>query len=446
MINRCFAGADATIGSEYPGAFEPMNLPTTADIEFVTYKKVDRRNSANAAAPASSSLPVGDRLRVAFVITRSDSVGGASIHVRDFSRVLLEAGHQVMVFLGGEGPVTDAYHEAGIPYQTLRHLARPVSPRADFSAFWELRSAFRRYRPTLVSTHTSKAGFLGRLCAWSLGVPAVYTPHCWSFVEGFPGARLYLWAERFARPFGQRIIMVSEAERAEGLKQWVGSSDHLVTVHNGMPDVPASWRANPGLSPPHLVMIGRCERQKDHFTLLRALAQLRDLPWSLGCIGDGPLRSQIEAEVRQLNLSDRVSLLGYRDDVAEHLSRAQVFALITNWESFPRSIIEAMRAGLPVVASAVGGTAEAVDDGRTGFIVQRGDVSGLAARLRAVVADPKLRVKFGLAARRRYEAGFTLDHMVANTIKVWETVLGRPVALSHRRHQLRFAGKSQISS
>ena len=371
-------------------------------------------------------------LRIAFVVTRSDSFGGSSVHIRDFSQVLLAAGHEVMVFIGGEGPVTEAYREAGIPYVALQHLVRKVTPAADLCGLWELRQALRQFQPDLVSTHTSKAGFLGRLAAWSLGVPALYTPHCWSFTDGFPGAKLYLWAERMARPFGRRSIMVSEAERREAIHGRVGAPDHFVTVHNGMADVPAHFRADPKLSPPRLIMVGRFEKQKDHATLFRALAQLKDLPWTLDNIGDGPLRPQVEAMRRELGLEGRVNLLGYRRDVVRCMSESQIYVLISRWEGFSRSIVEAMRAGLPVVATDTGGNAEAVEDGRTGFIVRQGDVNGLAARLRALIASPELRAGFGAAGRRRYESNFTLDHMIRKTMNVWEGVLGRPVSVRAR--------------
>lgn len=368
-------------------------------------------------------------LRVAFVVTRADSFGGASVHVRDFARLLILSGHEVRVFIGGDGPVVEALRLAEVPVNILSHLGRAIRPVADLRALWELGVALKRFRPHIVSTHTSKAGFIGRLAAWGLGLPAIYTPHCWSFVDGFPNARLYLWAERLARPFGRRIIMVSEAERQDGLRGRVGSERHLVTVHNGMPDVAPTLRARPGATAPRLIMIGRCEPQKDHRTLLRALASAKDLDWTLDFVGDGPQRADVEAEINALGLSPRVRLLGYRSDVAALLASAQIFVLITNWESFPRSIIEAMRAGLPVVASAVGGAAESVVHGRTGFVVPRGDVTTLAARLRDLIAQPALRVEFGAAGRRRYEDHFTFAHMARKTATVWADVLNRPVAI-----------------
>ncbi|MEM6837209.1 MAG: glycosyltransferase, partial [Cyanobacteria bacterium P01_C01_bin.120] len=105
-------------------------------------------------------------------------------------------------------------------------------------------------------------------------------------------------------------------------------------------------------------------------------------------------------------------------------AKAQIFALISHWEGFPRTILEAMRAGLPVVASRVGGVAEAVIDGETGFCVARQDVETLRKRLARLVLEPQLRLRMGQAARRRYEANFTFQQMYAKTCQVYEHVLG----------------------
>jgi glycosyltransferase involved in cell wall biosynthesis len=109
--------------------------------------------------------------------------------------------------------------------------------------------------------------------------------------------------------------------------------------------------------------------------------------------------------------------------VEARLAEAQAFFLISNWEGFPRSILEAMRAGLPVVASAVGGIDESVRDGETGFVIPRGDVEGLRARIEQLLLDPELRTRLGENGRARYERFFTLAHAVEATLAVYRTVL-----------------------
>ncbi len=111
-------------------------------------------------------------------------------------------------------------------------------------------------------------------------------------------------------------------------------------------------------------------------------------------------------------------------DVDARLSQVQVALLITNWEGFPRSILEAMRAGLPVVASAVGGIAESVRNGETGFTVPQGDVEALRLRLKQLLDDSQLRVSMGRKARELYERAFTLGHTVDRTLAVYKEVAG----------------------
>lgn len=365
-------------------------------------------------------------MRIAYVITRSDSIGGAHVHVRDLALNLLREGHAVTVLVGGEGPFTEELATKGIPYRSLRYLVRPIRPGTDLRGLWELRAALAELRPDLVSTHSSKAGWIGRLAARSLGLPVIFTAHGWAFTEGVPERErwVYVLAERLASPFASRIITVSEYDRALALQYRIAPAHKLVAVHNGMPDVPPTLHARSEADPVCIVMVARFEPQKDHATLLRALEGLRELAWELELIGDGPLLESVRIEAGRLGLLDRVRFLGARKDVAERLAEAQLFVLISNWEGFPRSILEAMRAGLPVVASDVGGVREAVVEGETGYLVPRGDEKALRARLRQLITNASLRVKMGQAGRKRFEERFTFEHMFKKTLKVYEDVLG----------------------
>jgi glycosyltransferase involved in cell wall biosynthesis len=121
-------------------------------------------------------------------------------------------------------------------------------------------------------------------------------------------------------------------------------------------------------------------------------------------------------------------------DVDQLLAGAQVSVLATNWEGFPLSILEAMRAGLPVVATSVAGIGEAVSDGKTGYLVPRGDVELLRDRVERLLTDPLLRLRLGRGGRSRYERHFTLDHFVARTLAVYQDVLSeRTIADLSRR-------------
>jgi len=297
--------------------------------------------------------------------------------------------------------------------------------QADLASVKELRGLIRHVRPDLVHLHSSKAGFIGRIAAKSERVPAIFTAHGWAFSEGTPWKQklLAIPLEAFASRLGGHIIAVSQYDYRLALRYRIESPHRMSVVHNGIPDSPE--RANPGEDTiPKIVMVARFAPQKDHALLLRALASLGDEPWELEFVGNGPLFKNIKRVADELNLQNRVRFLGARYDVSRILAESHIFVLTSNYEGFPISVLEAMRAGLPVVASDVGGTNEAVDEGRTGYLVPRGDLETLRERLRLLIKDPALRREMGNAGREKYERHFTVDRMLAETSKVYDLVLG----------------------
>jgi glycosyltransferase involved in cell wall biosynthesis len=369
-------------------------------------------------------------MRIAYVITRADDLGGSQIHVRDVAAALQRRGEQVAVFGGRQGILASQLSDLDVPFFEIPELARNLEPLRDARAFGKLRSALRAFAPDLISTHCAKAGVLGRLAARSLGTPVLFTAHGWCFSDGVPARRaaLFRWLERSVAPLSHRIIVVCDADRQTALREWVASPRKLRLVYNGMPDVHADQRARPGIAPVRLITIARMCEQKDYPTLFRALAQLRDLDWHLDQIGDGPLQDNTRKLASELGLSERITFSGLSKDVAPLLARAQIYLLVSNWEGFPRSILEAMRTGLPVIASDVGGVREAVVDGTTGFLVARSDARTLADRLRQLIESPELRDTMGSKGRARYEQYFTFERMLDETCYVYREVIGsRPL-------------------
>ena len=385
----------------------------------------------------------GDRLKIAYVVTRAEPIGGVQIHVRDLAVSLRAQGHTPTILTGGAGPFVDVLRATGIPVVVLPHLTVPIHPIRDWRALREIRRGLADVRPQLIAVHSSKAGILGRLAGRSLGIPTLLTAHGWNFTPGISPvpAAAYRLIERSAGPLASRIITVSEFDRRLALDARITTEDRIVTVHNGMPDIASPLRAHPDRNPVRLVMVARFGAQKDHSTLLRALAGLRSYSWELDLIGDGPLMGQTESLATSLGIGDRVRFLGQRLDVEEILASAQVSLLVTNWEGLPLSILEAMRAGLPVVASSVAGIGEAVRDGETGYLVPRGDVALVRDRVERLLTDPGLRLRLGRGGRARYERHFTLEHFVARTLAVYEDVLAEGAVTAAGR-----AGYSGVSA
>ncbi len=368
-------------------------------------------------------------MRIAFVVTRANPIGGAQIHIQDLAVTLQSRGHSPTVILGGGGPLVDVLRGAGVPVVVLPHLVVPIHPIDDFRALRQIRAALEEVNPDIVTVHSSKAGILGRIAARQLKVPAILTAHGWSFTPGISAlpAAAYRQIERLAGPLASRIITVSEFDRKLAIDAGIADASRIVTVYNGIPDVAPALRAEAGAVPPRLVMVARFGPQKDHRTLLQSLSGLRDLPWTLDLVGDGPLTAEMQSLAASCGLSDRIRFLGQRLDVPDILARAQISVLATNWEGFPLSILEAMRACLPVVATAVAGVPESVSDEVTGYLVPRGDVASLQDRLRRLLLDPELRRRQGKAGRLEYERRFTLETFVDRTVAVYEAALdGRP--------------------
>jgi glycosyltransferase involved in cell wall biosynthesis len=198
-----------------------------------------------------------------------------------------------------------------------------------------------------------------------------------------------------------------------------------VVIPNGV-DVARARRARPGdPGPLRVLAVGRLRAPKDFRTLVRAVAALGPHACRVLVAGEGPDRPLLAAEIDALGLRGRVVLAGERHDVARLLAYAHVFVLPSRSEGHPVSVLEAMAAGVPVVASRVGGIPEQVADGETGLLVEPGDVDGLAAALRRLAADPALRRRLGEAGRARAEEAFDLPAFRRAHLEVYSRELAR---------------------
>ena len=358
--------------------------------------------------------------KILYVVTRAER-GGGQVHVRDLLGGF-RFSYECHLATGEEGFLCEAARHLGVAVHIVPSLVQPMAPLKDLRAVMEIRSLLRKLRPDLVHAHTSKAGLLARLAGAIASVPVVFTAHTWSFAEGV-GRKQKLIAlplERVAG-LGSRIITVSESNRQLALSKGVGRERRVTTIWNGIADAPR--RADPGSAGRvRIVMVARFAGQKDQLLLLRALSGVNE-DFEVDLVGDGPLLERVQKAATDLGLKDRVNFLGDRDDVADLLARAHIFALVTNWEGLPLSILEAMRTGLPVISSKVGGVGESVEDGVTGLLVRAGDPDQLRAALLRLIRDPELRAALGRAGRKRYERDFTVDRMLAKTAEIYSELM-----------------------
>jgi glycosyltransferase involved in cell wall biosynthesis len=301
----------------------------------------------------------------------------------------------------------------------------PVRPHLDSAALVELAYVLRSLKPDLVCAHTAKAGSLARAAARMLHIPSVFTPHGWSMFDrtSLRPNLFFCYAERLAGRLGTRVINVCEFERTLARQYGVCPDDALDVVHNGIAESDLVRLESVARQPPTLVMVARFVAQKDHATLLQALSGLLDTEWRLLLVGSGKEEPAVAAQISALGMGARVSILPQESDVARVLMEAQVFVLSTHFEAFPMSILEAMRAGLPVVATNVGGISEIVSQEQTGLLVRPQHVDDLRHALARVIADPTLRVSLGDAGRRLWADRFTARAMAEHTVEVYEKAL-----------------------
>lgn len=363
-------------------------------------------------------------MKILYVITRSER-GGAQIHLLDILKNL-PSGCRPILATGERGYLVEEAEQLGLPVHQIAHLRQPISPANDLLALREIKALIKRESPDLIHAHTSKAGLLGRFAGWLTDTPTVFTAHTWSFADGI--ARFQRWVsiplERLAGRIGGKVITVSRANEEIAARERITARKNLLTIWNGIPDT--NRRAKPGLSDiPKMIMVARFASQKDQMSLVQALSRV-DLPWRLAFVGDGPTRTEVEAEVQKLQLCDRIEFLGDREDIASLLAASDLFVLSTKWEGLPLSILEAMRAGLPVITSDVGGCSEAVEHGVTGFLVPPSNTGKLRENIQTALSSKSLLESMGQAGRERFCRDFRIENMMKKLMDVYHQAIPTP--------------------
>ena len=360
-------------------------------------------------------------------------VGGAQTYVRDLLAATREE-FDVSLASHGDGPLRTAAAELGIPFIPLRHVRRDLSLIHDPLGLLELTLLFRRLRPDIVHLNSSKAGILGRVAAALARVPiCIFTAHGWAFkATSGTAAQLYLWADRIVRPLTTMVICVSQTELRAGLAARTCTAARSVVIANGVDVDTALRRSRSATGPVEIISVGRLAEPKDFSTLIAAMARLAPGTAKLRVLGDGPLRQALESQIAELGVAGIVELAGEVPDVRPYLAESDVFVLSSRSEGMPLSVLEAMAAELPVVASAVGGLNEVVVDGETGLLTEAGNVGSLTDALERLIGDLELRTRLGTGGRLRAEQEYARSRWRTAHLGLYRTLLGtkdiRPIA------------------
>lgn len=361
-------------------------------------------------------------MKIVHVITKAER-GGAQVHVLGLIRHQLSSGLEVFLLVGDTGYLADEARRAGAEVIICEEIIHSIRPWHDYRATRQLARRLKTLSPDLVHAHSSKAGLLARLACRTTSIPCLFTAHGWAFSEGAPKKRRFVarLAESACAMLGHSIVNVSTYDRDLALRNNVGRAAQHRVIHNGLPDI-QEYSAEGGLTNGAIVMVARFAAPKRQDLLIRALSLL---PASvrLRLIGDGPHRAEYEALARQLGVMERVDFVGDSDEVARLLAEASMFVLLSDHEGLPLTIIEAMRTGLPVVASAVGGIPELVEDGATGMLLYETTPEVVADVLKSLLDNPARAKQMGLNGRERYLRYFTEQQMLKKLDAIYTEIL-----------------------
>lgn len=361
--------------------------------------------------------------KVLLVSTNSDRAG-APKHIAELIRSeKFCSSFDLSLCVGSSGFLTEVCSERGVNYYVIPEMARPIRPVKDYRAYKKLVSLMADLRPDLIHAHSSKAGVVARMAADKLGIRSIFTAHGWPFSLGIPlFQRLYsLPIERYLAKKTAAIITVSEFDKRLAIKKKIAPAEKLFAIHNGLSD--NDFRADPGIEQGmNIIMVARFVAQKNQQILISAMEQVNE-DVRLTFVGDGPFMAQSRVQAKSLGLENRIQFLGEIHNVPDVLATAQIFVLASNWEGLPISILEAMRCGLPVIASDVGGVSEAVNHGGNGYLIENSSVEILASWINELALDRMLRLKMGQASRQQYEVLFKMGALIEQTSHVYRDSL-----------------------
>ena len=371
---------------------------------------------------------------ICHVITKLE-LGGAQEVAMHVVSGLDRNGFRPVLLAGPGGLLTEeAKALKGVEVRIVPSLLREIRPLQDLCALWELVGTFRHLRPKIVHTHSSKAGILGRLAAWLAGVPCIlHTIHGYGVnpVQPFWLRRALIVLEWMIGRVTTHWIAVSQADRRQGIEWGLFTASKVSVVRPGIDPAPFAarigsternrLRAMLGIGPDHLLVgtVSCLKPQKSPEDFVRVASIVcRRIP-AARCVmvGDGALRPQIEELLRASGLQERVTMLGWRRDVAALLKVFDVFLLTSRWEGLPCVLLEARASRVPIVGTRVGGSTEAIVEPVQGTLYEAGNVQAMAERVCQILEDERYRTEL-----RMNSEAFPEEFTIQETVKQYQSL------------------------
>lgn len=356
-------------------------------------------------------------------------IGGTERLVVDLARRLRGETEIALCCLDRLGVWGEELQREGIPLYCLQRRHG-----VDLRAVWRLGGMLRRQRIDLLHCHQYSAFFYGALASvLSPSTKVLFTEHGRAYPDIVSRKRAL--GNRLLAPLADGITSVSQAVKLALVNLEQLPARRIQVVYNGVeprlytvpPETAAVQRAALGIAPNELAIgtVGRLDPVKDHLTLIEAFVIVRrQLPQvKLFIVGDGEMRATLERAIRLHHLEQAVSILGFRADIPLLLSAFDVFALASRNEGMPVTILEAMAAGLPVVATAVGDNPSIVEDGTTGRLCPSEQPGQFAQGLIELLRDESARRRMGIAGRERLLQRFTSERMLKQYRSIYDSLM-----------------------
>ena len=377
-------------------------------------------------------------IRVLQVITRLIP-GGATDITLNLCRGLKERGFQVELAAAPDPKMTETVHKTGVPFHPIPEFRREISPVYDFLALLKLYKLIRKGGYQIVHTRTSKAGILGRLAARLAHAPVIlHEPQGSIFHPTFfspPAQWFFALVERLAATWADKIIVLCQSEVNDYLNHRIAPKEKYIVIRAvfDMDRFRQVWvnvaekKQELGLPKDSFVIgiIARLSPEKGHFDALEAFQKVhKEIPDAfLLIVGEGELKKAIRQRVTRMGIEDRVVMAGYRGDIPEITRILDISLNPSLWDCSPRSILEAVVCGVPVVATTVGGIPEMVSNEESGLLVPTGDTEAMAHCILRLRRDEELRKRLTIKAAERIQELFDPVQTIERTVQLYLELL-----------------------
>lgn len=380
-------------------------------------------------------------MKILYIITQGE-MGGAQLYVKSLAEASKGRNWAFDLALGENNKnwLSQEVGSLGGRIWPLKHLKREISPLEDFLVILELFRLLHKINPDVVHLNSSKAGVVGSFASLAYRISGkktkvIYTAHGWVFNEpmNFFKKLIFIWLEKITSPIKDKIICVSEFDRTVGIKSSIKAAGNLITIHNGI-ELPNEYflnhseaREKIGAFSNDCLVIGTIVnfyKTKGLEFLISAFDLLvknnKEKYLKLAIIGDGEMRQQLEKLIASCGLNDKVVLLGRIDQASKYLRAFDIFVMSSVKEGLPYSLLEAQLAGVPIVATKVGGIPEIINDGVDGLLTRPKDPIDLAAKMQILIDNASIKDGLVQSSIKKVTNDFSLEEMLQKTLSLYK--------------------------